>query len=52
MIQRLSPAHAAEFHALWLDGLRRFPAAFLLTENEARATPVEPVARAIQAWGH
>lgn len=52
MIRQLTPDDAAGFHALWLDGLRRFPAAFLLTENEARATPVDAIAQAMEAGGH
>lgn len=50
--RRLTPDDAPAFHALWLDGLRRFPSAFLLTEAEALATPVDAIAQAMKQGNH
>ncbi|MDA7429669.1 GNAT family N-acetyltransferase [Primorskyibacter aestuariivivens] len=52
ILRRLSAADAPAFHALWLDGLGRFPSAFLLTEAEALATPVDAIAKAMDQGGH
>jgi len=39
MIRALGPEDLTAFRALWLEGLRRDPAAFLLTPAEAAAMP-------------
>mgnify|MGYP005998315355 CR=1 FL=1 len=50
--RRLVKGEAAQFHALWLDGLRRFPQAFLLTEQEAQATTLDHIEIGIGAGHH
>ena len=50
--RQLVLGEAAQFHALWLDGLRRFPSAFLLTEQEAQKTSLKQIETGIAAGVH
>lgn len=54
MIRRLTVDDLAAYRALWLDGLRRVPEAFLLSETEALAlTEIALIAKLQneQIWG-
>ena len=50
--RQLVQGEAAQFHALWVEGLRQFPAAFLLTEQEATSTSLEHIEQGIEAGHH
>ena len=48
----LRRGEASEFKALWLEGLRNYPDAFLLTEAEASAVTLKQIEIAISAGVH
>ncbi|WP_425040629.1 N-acetyltransferase family protein [Primorskyibacter sp. S187A] len=52
MIRRLTPRDLEAYRKLWLEGLRLFPDAFLLTESEARLVSDATLTRALAAGHH
>ncbi len=54
MIRQLTPDDLAAFRRVWLDGLTRFPSAFLLTPEEAADITDDQLLAGIEAgqyWG-
>jgi len=50
--RQLVASEADAFHALWLEGLRAYPEAFLLTEGEAMNVSLAQISSAMEAGTH